>query len=310
MAQPRSLKHRFIRFLYRRYRSLKVRFLRKGPTWTGRQFFRMLEWADRVMSPRGEKTLEQLKSEEAWKTAYEARFGAAPLYRVESGHPVAVSSDDHKHPRGSIYDNSVHAPFNSRTTALFKGRAPLKLLDLGCAGGGLVRSFIAEGHIGIGLEGSDASQRAKSGEWGTCPLHLFTCDLTHPFRIVDRDGQLVKFDIITSWEVLEHIPEGALDALVSSITTHLADGGIFVGSVDTDPDGNLLTGATYHVTLKPKPWWLEVFGRGGLVEVPSHPYEIEDYVRGNGLGFKDWDPRDGTGFHLVMGRAGQFPTSP
>jgi len=304
MPQPSGLRHRTVRSVYRLYRRLKLRFLRQGPTWTGRMFFRLLEGMDHVLSPRQKKSAEEVRRDEAWKTTYESRFGQAPLYRIESKHPVAVSSDDHKHPRGSIYDNSVHAAFNARTAEYVRGRAPIRLLDLGCAGGGLVRSFLADGHVAIGLEGSDRSQRAKSGEWGTCPLHLFTCDLTKPFRIVDRDGRPLTFDVITSWEVLEHIPEGALDTLVASITGHLAEGGLFIGSVDTDPDGNLLTGATYHVTLKPKPWWLEVFARGGLEEVPSHPYEIEDYVRGNGLGFKDWDPRDGTGFHLVLRRRG------
>ncbi|HLY75873.1 MAG TPA: class I SAM-dependent methyltransferase, partial [Planctomycetota bacterium] len=305
-----TLRHRFVRSVYRLYRRLKVHFLKQGPTWTGKLFFRLVQWMDDALSPRQKKSDAQLREDAAWKAAYEHRFGVEPLYRVESAHPVAVSSDDHKHPRGSIYDNSVHAAFNARTNELFGQRTPLKLLDLGCAGGGLVRSFLAEGHVAVGLEGSDHSLRLKTGEWGLCPLHLFTCDLTHPFRLLDRDGRPMMFDIITSWEVLEHIPEGAVGTLIASISNHLAQGGIFVGSVDTDPDGNLLSGATYHVTLKPKPWWLEAFARGGLIEVFDHPYRIEDFVRGNGLGFKDWDPRDGTGFHLVMKRSNPSGRSP
>ena len=112
---------------------------------------------------------KELKENEAWKAKYEERFGKEPLYRVDTLRPVAVSSDDHKWPRGSIYDNSTNSRFNLRTYEYFNRKIPLKLLDLGCAGGGLVRSFLADGHIGIGLEGSDHSFKQKSGEWGCNP---------------------------------------------------------------------------------------------------------------------------------------------
>jgi hypothetical protein len=142
----------------------------------------------------------------------------------------------------------------------------------------------------------------RSGEWDTCPHHLLTCDITSRFDLKDSAGAPVRFHCITAWEVLEHIPTASLQGLIENIGRHLESDGIFVGSVDTAPDANPVKGAVYHVTLQPKSWWLEQFGRAGLVEWTGHPFQTIDYVRGHGMGFADWDPADGNGFHLVLRR--------
>ena len=114
--------------------------------------------------------------------------------------------------------------------------------------------------------------------------------------------------MITSWEVLEHIPEGALPALIDSIFQHLKPGGYFIGSVDLLRDGNPLTGADYHLTLRPACWWEEQFRSRGLVKAKDHAFTTEDMVRGNGLSLKDWSPDDGGGIHLVLQKAnGHMP---
>lgn len=110
----------------------------------------------------------------------------------------------------------------------------------------------------------------------------------------------MRFDIITAWDVLEHIPESKVPSVARNIAGHLAADGLFVASVDEYPDGNPLCGATYHLTCRPKKWWLEHFESTGLRPKLNPPFEIEDFVRGNGQGFRDWDPRDGGAFHLVL----------
>ena len=120
-------------------------------------------------------------------------------------------------------------------------------------------------------------------------------------RIRDAGGNPAKFDVITAWEVLEHIPEAKLPGLISNVRKHLNGGGIFIAWVPFLPDGDPSRGLVYHVTLKPKSWWLERWAEHGIGEVTHHPFEVQDYVRGQGQGIKNWDPRDGDGFHLVLG---------
>ena len=110
--------------------------------------------------------------------------------------------------------------------------AHIRLLDLGCAGGGLVRSLLSDGCFSLGVEGSDVSRRYKMAEWATCPWHLLTADITQPFTIVDNADRPVLFNVVTAWEVLEHIPEAGIPVLIENVLRHLGDGGgFFIASV-------------------------------------------------------------------------------
>lgn len=253
---------------------------------------------DKLMSQRKLTPLEKLGNS-LWKQRYLESSARQPRFHVETAFPLAIQSADHLHPRGTINDNSVNYRFNLRLYQFLGHPERLTLMDLGCAGGGLVRSFLEDGHLAIGLEGSDASKLSRSGEWGVIPFHLFTCDLTKPYR-VRLAGQPVQFDVITSWDVLEHIPETGLAGMIESIYGHLRPGGYFICSVDLLPDGNPLIGATYHLTLKPADWWERQFLERGFSRVLSHPFRTEDMVRGNGGSLKDWHPSDGDGIHLVL----------
>jgi 2-polyprenyl-3-methyl-5-hydroxy-6-metoxy-1,4-benzoquinol methylase len=237
-----------------------------------------------------------------WKAIYFHRFGTEPLYKIETDRPVAVESSDHKWPKGTASDNSRNPNFNLKVYSIFKHRPDLRLMDLGCSGGGLIKSFLEDGYTAVGIEGSDWSRKLRSGEWDTCPHHLLTSDITSDFQVRTHQNEPVQFHCITAWEVLEHIPEEKLPILIENVSRHLAPDGIFVASVDTMPDNNPITGAVYHVTLKPKDWWLKQFERAGLVELEGHLFETTDYVRGHGMGLNDWDPADGEGFHLVLRR--------
>jgi SAM-dependent methyltransferase len=286
--------------IYRVYRKLKRHFLRVGPTPTAKLFFFALGIANRMMSRNRPPTEYQRLETMVRKMTYLQRFGTQPLFDVLTEKPVAIDSADHKWPRGTLHDNSMNRNFNLKAYSCFKFKPDFKLLDLGCAGGGLVRSVLDDGYTAVGLEGSDISRKLRSGEWDTCIHHLFTCDLTVPFEIRDRDGKPVLFDVITCWDVLEHIPTEKIPVLLQNVRKHLAPGGLFVGSVDMTPDGDPMTGAVYHLTVKPKDWWMTTFQDQQFVEEKVHPFEVPDYVRGNGTTLKDWDPADGEGCHLVM----------
>lgn len=297
--ETNNIRRWFTRFLYRKYRTARRFFGSRPPSPFTHLFFGFRERMQSLTAARKLSKLDVVERK-LWKAIYFQRFGTQPLYKVETDHPVAVESSDHKWPKGTACDNSRNPNFNLKVYSIFGHRADLRLMDLGCSGGGLVKSFLEDGYTAVGLEGSDWSRKLRSAEWDTCPHHLLTCDITSRFEVRTHQNEPMQFHCITAWEVLEHIPEGKLPALIENVSRHLASDGIFVASVDTSPDNNPITGAVYHVTLKPKEWWLKQFERAGLVELERHPFETTDYVRGHGMGLNDWDPADGEGFHLVL----------
>ena len=291
------------RLLYRTFRALKSWMLARPRSWLSTLFFLLLARLNVRLSPRHHVDKSDLLLAEIWKQFYWQRFGVDPLYRVVTNWPIARDSDDQKWPSGTLFDNSSNPRFNIKLKGLMEDRAHIRLLDLGCAGGGLVRSLLSDGCFSLGVEGSDVSRRYKMAEWATCPWHLLTADITQPFTIVDNADRPVLFNVVTAWEVLEHIPEAGIPVLIENVLRHLGDGGgFFIASVALFPDGNPLTGAVYHKTLQPKEWWLKQFRRHGFREISNHPFLTEDFVRGNGSSVRDWDPRDGSGFHLVLRR--------
>lgn len=191
--------------------------------------------------------------------------------KVKTDFPIAYESHDHKVPSGTANDNTHQRSFVRQTERIF-GRK-VNHADLGCSGGGLVKDFVDYGHNSIGIEGSDYSQKIKRAEWGTIPDRLFTADITKPFQIVDDEDNPVQCDIITAWEVMEHIQREDLPALFENLRNNLVDGGLFVASVATFPDEG------YHVTLEEEPWWLEQFAAGGFVPVDELLYDESHMVR-------------------------------
>ena len=299
-----GFRHRVTRFFFRRYKAAREFFSKRKPDIFTRAFFGLRYRLQELTSSRRLTRADRLERT-LWKALYFQRYGTEPLYAAETDKPIAVESPDHKWPRGTAFDNNTNRDFNLKLYAFTGFRPDLRVMDLGCSGGGFVKTFLEDGYTAIGLEGSDWSKKLRSAEWDTCPHHLLTCDITSRFQVRDAGGAAMTFHCITAWEVLEHIPTPLLPALIENISRHLAPGGIFVCSVDTAPDSNPVTGAVYHVTLQPKPWWLEQFAKAGLIEVDKHPFTTRDYVRGHGMGLTDWDPADGNGFHLVMRKAAQ-----
>jgi len=225
---------------------------------------------------------------------------------LQTRHPVAADSVDTIHPRGAKQDNSICLRFNQRLYQLFNHKPQLKLLDLGCAGGGLVRTLIDDGHFAVGLEGSDYPKLYQFGEWGTIPNHLFTCDITKPYTLTNQaTGEPIRFDCVTAWEVMEHIPEDRIAPLMGNIDRHLAPGGWVLFSIATFLDYSPTTGVAWHRTVKPRAWWEETFAELGFLVCTDHPFGPYDWLRGSGNGRYDWKPEDGVGFQIALRRASE-----
>jgi len=220
--------------------------------------------------------------------------------KIVTEHPVAVHSADHRFPHGAKHDSTRHPRFPAKCEEIF-GRK-ICHLDLGCAGGGSVWDFLIAGHQSYGVEGSDYSLVNQRALWRVIPDNLFTADVTEPFHFVDEAGQRRRFDLITAWEVLEHLPRESLPRFFQNLRCNLGDRGMFVASIATVPHEDPETGAVWHVTVEPKEWWVQQFGTAGF-QLVEGVFAHRDYVRGSGNPRTD-DPdheKDPTmGFHLVV----------
>jgi SAM-dependent methyltransferase len=173
------------------------------------------------------------------------------MIEIRTNYPVAYASLDHIFPAGTKEDNNTSLSFIEEVETFFKRK--INFLDLGCSGGQLVVDFHLRGHFALGLEGSDYSLRTQRANW---PVYankvLFTCDLTHPFSIVEN-GHRIKFDCISAWEVLEHIPRADLPMFFRNIADHLKPEGLFCGSVSLID--NWVNGVNLHQTIFPREIW-------------------------------------------------------
>ena len=226
------------------------------------------------------------------------RAGSGIRFDVDAARRIAFDSPDHLVPHGTKRDNSRNPLFNRRLSLLYPGRR-LRILDVGCSGGGFVKSCLDDGNIAMGLEGSDYSQKHRRAEWATIPESLFTCDVTSDFNIrTTADIQsAATFDVITAWEVMEHIRARDLPKLCDNIKRHLARAGMWIMSVA--PIDDVINGVQLHQTVQSREWWIRFFADQRL---QNHPrlvsYFGDDWVRGR---FQHAP----SSFHLVLMRTGE-----
>ena len=222
-----------------------------------------------------------------------------PNLTVETDFPVAYDSSDHLYPDGTINDNTRHPRFCLACENFFQRK--LSYLDIGCSGGGMVLDFLLKGHLGIGIEGSDISLKGNRAEWRLLPDCLFTADVTKPFKVLENDSaQTKRFDVISAWEMLEHIHEEDLEQLFKNVSGHLAEGGIFVGSIGTNTAFDK-TGHHLHMSVQEPEWWMEKMHLYGFEPMENQPFEFEDFARGIGAGPRDPNfSLSPNGFHFVV----------
>jgi SAM-dependent methyltransferase len=214
---------------------------------------------------------------------------------VKTEREIAYESPDHLMPWGTKQDNSRNPRFNDKLYKLYPKQQQLKVLDMGCSGGGFVKDCIDAGCFAIGLEGSDYSKRHRRAEWRAIPEYLFTCDVTGDFEIsVEASGvaQRTAFDVVTCWEMIEHIAEPDIARVAENVKKHLAPTGLWIMSVS--PRSDMHDGVELHQTIQPKAWWIAKFQQLGLVHLPAFDrYFNTQYIRGPKYGTLD-------SFHLIL----------
>ena len=197
---------------------------------------------------------------------------------LDTKYPVAYESNDYLVPHGTVRDDTRYPRFIHACEMYFKDREKLAFADLGCSSGGIVLDALLRGHEAVGLEGSDESFKQQRAQWRIIPKNLFTCDITKPFTL-KKDGKLKEFDVISAWEVLEHIKEEDLPVLLENIKKHLNTGGIFIGSIANWDDIDEETGVNWHVNLHPYEWWRDRFAEVGF-DIITEAFSPYDLARG------------------------------
>ena len=194
-------------------------------------------------------------------------------------YPIALDSPDHLVPLATANDNSINTQFNQRLVNMLH-KPQISVLDMGCAGGGMVGSLIDMGHIAVGIQGSDYSKIRKRAAWGTHGDYLFTADATKPFKIHAGDYIPYLFDVVTAWEFFEHIREDDLPGVLDNIVRHLAPGGWLICTIADK--GIKRNGVYYHQTIKDHAWWLKLFERRGFTRIDKWNLYFNGYWVRNG----------------------------
>ncbi len=215
---------------------------------------------------------------------------------VMTDKPIAIDSLDHLHPWGTKQDNSKNFRFNNK---LFEWLPIeyLQVLDIGCSGGGFVKTIHDAGGLAVGIEGSDYSKLRARAEWRTIPHRLFTADVTVPFEVIaKRNGncQKIKFSLITAWEFIEHIEEPKLSGVFKNIENHLDKDGVVIMSVS--PNDDIVNGVNLHRTVKPFDWWIEKTASFGF---KHHSSAVAYFSPDNWIRYEENAPNS---FHLVLTR--------
>jgi hypothetical protein len=106
---------------------------------------------------------------------------------------------------------------------------------------------------------------------------LFTADLTKPFEVVDAENRgsgRITFDVISLWEVLEHIHERDLTAVFDNILRHMEAGGLVITSISSEV-------LEHHQAVRDETWWTQTFCAHGLTPVPGLVrYFATQFIRG------------------------------
>jgi 2-polyprenyl-3-methyl-5-hydroxy-6-metoxy-1,4-benzoquinol methylase len=176
------------------------------------------------------------------------------MITVKTDKPIAYDSLDHIHPQGCNNDNNSSASYINDIKKYFNNKK-INVLDLGCAGGQIIVDHINSDDLGVGLEGSShvLDGLAKTNWDKYYNKNLFLCDITEPFQCLDENNNVIRFDIIQMWDVLEHIPENKLHILFKNITDHLKDDGVFLGQISRGE------GDIKHISIFSKEKWKMIF---------------------------------------------------
>lgn len=223
-------------------------------------------------------------------------------FQILTEHSFALNSPDYYSPTDfREYKTTRSQRFVCKVEQIFQ-KKPVKHIDLGCGRGGITLDFLLRKNISVGLDGTDVFSTAFEREWDILGgKNLFTADVCEEFKIFykEKKGKEEPFqaDIITAFELLEHLPEEKLSRFFKNIADHLTANGLFVCSISYG--SYMINGIEHHICRHPKDWWISKMGECGFVPVENNPFHPYDFPRGCDHNY-DFIKHPELGCHLVM----------
>ena len=227
----------------------------------------------------------------------------------ETDHPHQTTSPDYYNPAGSIEDNSTCQYFIWELDTYFMGQPYKLLDFGCAGGQFIVDIYNkGYPWLGVGIEGGNVHGMDKDfndpvqTSWGSLDKPrgydnwkkykgkcLFNADLSKPFEIYQHNLEIpleqhqlydlgdsydnakkeLKFDVITSWEFLEHPHPDEVSNILKSMNRHLNMGGIVLGTINLSP-------GEHHRCVKTVAEWDELFEEHGfgIVENNLSPWGL------------------------------------
>ena len=141
------------------------------------------------------------------------------------------------------YKMNWRAPIICLTIETVLGKIKIeRVIDLGCANGDLVAEWTKRGYEALGVEGSSHIKDYMEDN-----ASLILADLRSPLP-----DNLKNFDLVTCFEVLEHIEEEYSEMVVDNIC-YLTKKFVVTSAA---PPGQ---GGHYHVNCQDKKYWIDKF---------------------------------------------------
>lgn len=145
------------------------------------------------------------------------------------------------------------------------------VVDVGCGTGGFAKALMDNGHKVMGVEYSARARKASASHGVD----------VHPFNIqahLDQRLRGAPFDLATSIEVAEHIPEFLADRFVDYMIG--AAPLIMLTAAHPGQDGN------GHINEQPQSYWIEKFRACGYAHSEAESEQLRTIFQGQGA--SDW----------------------
>lgn len=200
-----------------------------------------------------------------------ARAALAALYRRVVPEPIRRRIRNRLSPGGysaaffRTIDERDARSFSVMASTIIDRLAPSSVVDVGCGSGALLAELARRGVRTRGLEGSEpgvASTRRRG-------IEVQQSDLTKPF-VLDE-----TFDVATSFEVAEHLPESVADQFVAGLTS---GPDLLVFSAATPGQGG-----ENHINEQPHEYWIEKFAARGFAVDEQTTAEVRAHWTAHGV---------------------------
>lgn len=143
---------------------------------------------------------------------------------------------------------------------------PIRSIDMGCSGGGLVRALEELGVNAIGVDGSPAAVGRTPGK---ILLHDLRCAQSIPWNAG-------IYDLVTCCDVLEHIEQEYDDVACSHIVGAMAPGATGVVGAATPGQGGL-----GHCNCQEPEYWIGKLTALGLLHDPDATERLKAGIMSN-----------------------------